>query len=298
MSGTADHQPTVALPPRCNNLASLGRRLLRGRRGARESRTSCQAAVLRTTRPRVDSELRGAEVRYHSAMSPAEALRRCPSGPSSFGPGTNFTDILSRAVWETIGEIVPAHSSAPGSTRATSTWAPSWLSSTRARAVASAIQTAVRGPHEPDVLARRRHLEGRVQGCVRTPGKPSGITVVPPGAESDLPRSTPGAGCCPARGHAPRRDSRTARVESHRFSGSPRISLSDQRPPRVVRRPHRAQGIDRRDLDLELGPVSVSRRAPSRATSPDRGRLHDEVEDGWPCSCPNAYGTPISRAGR
>jgi DNA polymerase-4 len=108
--------------------------------------------------------------------------------------------------------------------------------------------------------------------------KPAGITVVPPGTEArflaPLPvRLLPGVG--------PRAEARlrSAGVETIGAiaalgDGELRTLLPGSLGP-LLR--NRAQGIDSRDLDLELEPVSVSAEDTFARDLRDRERLHDEV---------------------
>ena len=79
----------------------------------------------------------------HSAMSAAEALRRCPTAVF-LRPRHAVYRQYSRAVWETIGEIVP-RVERTGIDEGYLDLGTVARDFTRARAIASAVQTAVRG---------------------------------------------------------------------------------------------------------------------------------------------------------
>ena len=108
--------------------------------------------------------------------------------------------------------------------------------------------------------------------------KPGGITVVPPGTEArflaPLPvRVLPGVG---PRAEARLRTAGVETIGALAALGDPelRTLLPGSLGP-LLR--DRAQGIDRRDLDLELEPVSVSAEDTFARDLTDRERLHDEV---------------------
>ena len=211
----------------------------------------------------------------HSAMSAAEALRRCPSA-IFLRPRHAVYRQYSRAVWETIGEIVP-RIERTGIDEGYLDLGTVAADFTRARAIASAIQTAVRG--RTSLTCSLGVGTSKVVCKIASDRrKPGGITVVPPGTEATflapLPvRVLPGVG--------PRAEARlrTAGVETIG-------ALADLADPELrtllpgslgplLR--NRAQGIDRRDLDLELEPVSVSAEDTFARDVTDRERLHDEV---------------------
>ena len=212
----------------------------------------------------------------HSAMSAAEALRRCPTAVF-LRPRHALYRQYSRVVWDTIGEIVP---------RIERTGIDEGyldLGTVAARLHASSGDR-VRDPdggsrtHEPDVLARRRHVEGRVQDRVRSAqarrhhGRPARDR----GALPRAARGTPAPGRrarAPRRGCGPREWTTIGALAA---LGDPelRTLLPGSLGP-LLR--DRAQGVDPRDLDLELEPVSVSAEDTFARDLTDRERLHDEV---------------------
>jgi DNA polymerase-4 len=108
--------------------------------------------------------------------------------------------------------------------------------------------------------------------------KPGGITVVPPGTEARFlaplaVRILPGVG---PRAETRLRTAGVKTIGALAALGDPelRTLLPGSLGP-LLR--DRAQGIDRRDLDLELEPVSVSAEDTFSRDLTDRDRLHDEV---------------------
>ena len=211
----------------------------------------------------------------HSAMSAAEALRRCPSAVF-LRPRHAVYRQYSRAVWETIGEIVP-RIERTGIDEGYLDLGTVAADFTRARAVASAIQTAVRG--RTSLTCSLGVGTSKVVCKVASDRrKPGGITVVPPGTEATflaplLVRVLPGVG---PRAEARLRTARVETIGALAALGDPELrTLLPGSLGALLR--DRAQGIDRRDLDLELEPVSVSAEDTFARDITDRGRLHDEV---------------------
>jgi DNA polymerase IV len=211
----------------------------------------------------------------HSAMSAAEALRRCPHA-IFLRPRHALYRQYSRAVWGTVGEIVP-RIERTGLDEGYLDLGTVARDFAQARAVASAVQTAVRATTSLtcSLGVGTSKVVCKVASDRRKPG---GITVVPPGTEarflSPLPvRALPGVG--------PRAEERL------RASGVDTVgdlaALSDvalaARLPgsagRVLR--DRARGIDSRDLELDVEPVSVSAEDTFAHDVTDRDVLHAEV---------------------
>jgi DNA polymerase-4 len=211
----------------------------------------------------------------HSAMSAAEALRRCPTAVF-LRPRHALYRQYSRVVWDTIGEIVP-RLERTGIDEGYLDLGTIASDFTRARAIASAIQTAVRG--RTSLTCSLGVATSKVVCKIASDRrKPGGITVVPPGTEAHflapLPvRLLPGVG--------PRAEERlrTAGVETiGALAALPDAELRTLLPGSLgplLR--NRAQGIDPRDLDLELEPVSVSAEDTFARDLADRERLHEEV---------------------
>jgi DNA polymerase-4 len=211
----------------------------------------------------------------HSAMSAAEALRRCPHAVF-LRPRHALYRQYSRVVWDTVGEIAPriertGIDEGYLDLRAVAT------DFTRARAVASAIQTAVRA--RTSLTCSLGVATSKVVCKIASDRrKPGGITVVPPGTErrflAPLPvRLLPGVG--------PRAEERlrTAGIETVGALGDLEDRDVDALLPGSVGRMlrDRARGVDPRELELELEPVSVSAEDTFARDLTDRERLHDEV---------------------
>ena len=211
----------------------------------------------------------------HSAMSAAEALRRCPSAVF-LRPRHALYRQYSRVVWDTVAEIVPRveRTGIDEGYLDLATVAPDF---TRARAIASAVQTAVRG--RTSLTCSLGVATSKVVCKIASDRrKPGGITVVPPGTEATFlaplaVRLLPGVG--------PRAEARlrSAGVETiGALAALGDVELRTLIPGSLgplLR--DRARGIDPRDLDLELEPVSVSAEDTFTRDLTDRERLHDEV---------------------
>jgi DNA polymerase IV len=211
----------------------------------------------------------------HSAMSAAEALRRCPTAVF-LRPRHALYRQYSRVVWDTIGEIVP-RLERTGLDEGYLDLGDVASDFARARAIASAIQTAVRG--RTSLTCSLGVATSKVVCKIASDRrKPGGITVVPPGTEARFVaplavRLLPGVG--------PRAEDRL------RAAGVDTIGALASLPDTKLRTllpgslgpllRNRAQGIDPRDLDLELEPVSVSAEDTFARDLTDRERLHGEV---------------------
>src|SRR6187200_1469914 len=114
----------------------------------------------------------------HSAMSAAEALRRCPHAVF-LRPRHAVYRQYSRVVWDTVGEIVPRveRTGIDEGYLDLGTVARAFM---HARAIASAVQTAVRGRTS---LTCSPGCGTSQVGCKIASGrrKPGGMTVVRPG---------------------------------------------------------------------------------------------------------------------
>jgi DNA polymerase IV len=211
----------------------------------------------------------------HSAMSAAEALRRCPHAVF-LRPRHALYRQYSRVVWDTVGEIVP-RIERTGIDEGYLDLRTVATDFTRARAVASAIQTAVRA--RTDLTGSLGVGASKVVCKIASDRrKPGGITVVPPGTErrflAPLPvRLLPGVG--------PRAEERlrSAGIETVGALGDLEDREVDALLPGTVGRMlrDRARWLDPRDLELELEPVSVSAEDTFARDLTDRERLHDEV---------------------
>jgi DNA polymerase IV len=211
----------------------------------------------------------------HSAMSAAEALRRCPHAVF-LRPRHALYRQYSRVVWDTVEEIVPRveRTGIDEGYLDLGTVAPDFA---RARVVASAVQTAVRG--RTSLTCSLGVGTSKVVCKIGSDRrKPGGLTVVPPGKEAEflapLPvRLLPGVG---PRAEARLRSSGVETIGALAALGDPELrTLIPGSLGPLLR--NRARGIDPRDLDLELEPVSVSAEDTFARDLTDRERLHDEV---------------------
>ena len=211
----------------------------------------------------------------HSAMSAAEALRRCPHAVF-LRPRHALYRQYSRVVWDTVGEIVP-RVERTGIDEGYLDLGTVATDFTHARAIASAVQTAVRG--RTSLTCSLGVGTSKVVCKIASDRrKPGGMTVVRPGTEATFlaplaVRLLPGVG--------PRAEARlrTAGVETiGALAALDGVELRTLLPGSLgplLR--DRARGIDPRDLDLELEPVSVSAEDTFERDLLDRQRLHDEV---------------------
>jgi DNA polymerase IV len=211
----------------------------------------------------------------HSAMSSAEARRRCPRA-IFLRPRHALYRQYSRAVWDTVAEVVP-RIERTGIDEGYLDLATVADDFSRARAVASAIQTAVRAATSLtcSLGVSTSKVVCKIASDRRKPG---GITVVPPGREArflaPLPvRLLPGVG--------PRAEDRLARAGIDTIGGLAALTDTELRgvlPGSVgVLLRDRARGIDPRDLELELEQVSVSAEDTFVKDVSERTVLHAEV---------------------
>jgi len=211
----------------------------------------------------------------HSAMPAAEALRRCPQAVF-VRPRHALYRQYSRAVWETVAEIVPRieRTGLDEGYLDLGTVASSFAA---ARAVASAVQTSVRA--KTSLTCSLGVGTSKVVCKIASDRrKPGGITVVPPGTEArflaPLPvRVLPGVG--------PRAEEKLKRSEIETIGGLAALDDAQLRSllPGAVGRllRDRARGVDPRDLELEVEPVSVSAEDTFARDLSDRAALHTEV---------------------
>jgi DNA polymerase-4 len=215
------------------------------------------------------------EYGIHSAMSAAEALRRCPQAVF-VRPRHALYRQYSRAVWDTVGELVP-RIERTGIDEGYLDLATVARDFSQARAVASAVQTSVRATTSLtcSLGVSTSKVVCKIASDRRKPG---GITVVPPGREpaflAPLPvRLLPGVG--------PRAEERLGRAGIGTIGGLAALSDTELKailPGSVgLLLRDRALGIDPRDLDLELEQVSVSAEDTFARDVSERTVLHAEV---------------------
>jgi DNA polymerase-4 len=211
----------------------------------------------------------------HSAMSAAEALRRCPHAVF-VRPRHVLYRQYSRAVWDTVAEIVP-RIERTGIDEGYLDLATVARDFSQARAVASAVQTSVRATTSLtcSLGVSTSKVVCKIASDRRKPG---GITVVPPGREprflAPLPvRLLPGVG--------PRAEERLNRAGIETIGGLAGLSDTELKailPGSVgLLLRDRARGIDPRDLELELEQVSVSAEDTFARDVSERAVLHSEV---------------------
>ena len=224
----------------------------------------------------------------HSAMSCAEALRRCPEAVFVRPRHALYRD-YSRAVWTAIREVVPTveRTGLDEGYLDLGEVAADFLG---ARRVAEAVQAAVRGADRADLLARRRDDEGRREGRVRpAQARRADRRAGRAGRPRSSRRSTSASSRASAR--APR--SACAPPASRRSARSPRSTTRALRrllPGKVgTMLRDRARGIDprglethgRADLDLDGGDLRARHRRPraaARRAPPDGRRLAEHLE--------------------
>jgi len=206
-------------------------------------------------------------------MSAAEALRRCPQAVF-LRPRHSLYREYSRSVWDSIGAIVPTveRTGIDEGYLDLGEIAADFL---RARELAEAVQTAVRGTTRLTCSLGVASLKV-VAKVASDRRKPGGLTVVRPGREAaflaPLPlRLLPGIG--------PRADERL------RAAGIETIgevaALPDGHPllpgkvGSMLR--DRARGVDPRQLEVSTERISISQEETFPRDIGDTERLHDEL---------------------
>lgn len=210
-----------------------------------------------------------------SAMSSAEALRRCPE-VVFVRPRHSLYRQYSQEVWAAIGEVVP-RVERTGLDEGYLDIGSVVAEFAQARAIGEAVQTAVRA-RTSLTCALGISTSKVVCKVASDRRKPGGITVVPPGAEArflaPLPvRSLPGVG--------PKAEERLRAAGIATVGGLAALSDLELRavlPGQVgLLLRDRALGIDPRDLELDTERVSVSVEETFERDIADRATLHAEV---------------------
>jgi DNA polymerase-4 len=210
-----------------------------------------------------------------SAMSAAEALRRCPEAVS-VRPRHALYREYSEAVWTAVGEIVP-RVERTGLDEGYLDLGTVLDSFAGARRLAEAVQVAVRGSTSLSCSlgVSTTKVVCKVASDRRKPG---GITVVPPGREAGFlasfpTRVLPGVG--------PRAAERLAGAGVATIGELAALSDAALRavlPGQVGRLLcDRARGLDPRDLDLDAERVSYSTEETFERDLTDRATLHAEL---------------------
>ena len=211
----------------------------------------------------------------HSAMSCAEALRRCPEAVFVRPRHALYRD-YSRAVWTAIREVVPTveRTGLDEGYLDLGEVAADFLG---ARRVAEAVQAAVRGATalSCSLGVATTKVVAKVASDRRKPG---GLTVVRPGREAAFlapfdVRLLPGVG--------PRAEERL------RAAGVPTIgalaALDDARLRRLLPGKvgtmlrDRARGIDPRGLETQVERISISTEETFERDLTDRSSMHGEL---------------------
>jgi DNA polymerase IV len=211
-----------------------------------------------------------------SAMSCAEALRRCPE-TVFVRPRHSLYSQYSGSVWTAIREVVPRVERTGVDEGYLDLASAIGEDFARARAVAEAVQTAVRGATSLSCSlgVSTAKVVCKVASDRRKPG---GITVVPPGREARFlapyaVRALPGVG--------PRAEARLRAAAVETVGGLAALSDLELRAVlpgsvgRLLR--DRARGIDDRDLELGGERISISVEETFERDLTDRDALHEEL---------------------
>jgi DNA polymerase-4 len=211
----------------------------------------------------------------HSAMSAAEALRRCPEAVF-LRPRHALYRQYSQAVWSAVREVVP-RVERTGLDEGYLDLGSVARSFSEGRRLAEAVQAAVRGSTSLSCSlgVSTSKVVCKVASDRRKPG---GITVVPPGREAaflaPLPtRLLPGVG--------PRSEERLAQAGVRHIGELavlPDAALRALLPGQVGRLLRdRARGIDPRDLELGSERISISTEETFERDLADRAAIHAEL---------------------
>ena len=211
----------------------------------------------------------------HSAMSAAEARRRCPHAVF-VRPRHRLYSTYAAAVWDTVREVVPTveRTGMDEGYLALDEVAGDFLA---ARAVAEAVQASVRG--STSLSASLGVATCKVVAKVASDRrKPGGLMVVPRGREAaflapfDI-RLLPGVG---PRSEARLRAAGVTTVGALASVDDPTLRrLLPGKVGSMLR--ERARGIDPRPIETAVERVSVSREETFPEDVSDRRRLHDEL---------------------
>jgi DNA polymerase IV len=211
----------------------------------------------------------------HSAMSCAEALRRCPEAVFVRPRHTLYRE-YSRAVWAAVREVVPTveQTGIDEGYLDLGQIAPDFLS---ARKLAEAVQAAVRGA--TSLTCSLGVASCKVVAKVASDRrKPGGLTVVGPGKEAAFlapfdVRLLPGVG---PRAEERLRAAGVATIGA--LAGLDDIALRRLLPGKVGRLLRdRARGIDVRTLETQVERVSISTEETFERDVGDRAQLHAEL---------------------
>jgi DNA polymerase-4 len=215
------------------------------------------------------------EFGIHSAMSAAEALRRCPHAVF-VRPRHSLYREYSRSVWESVRAIVPTVERT-GLDEGYLDLEEVAVDFLRARELAEAVQTAVRGTTQ--LTCSLGVATSKVVAKVASDSrKPGGITVVLPGREASFlaplaVRKLPGVG--------PRSAERLARAGIETVGALAAIdddALRELMPGKVGRLLRdRARGIDPRGLETLTERISISQEETFPRDIDQPALLHAEL---------------------
>jgi DNA polymerase-4 len=211
----------------------------------------------------------------HSAMSCAEALRRCPDAVFIQSRHSLYRQ-YSQHVWETVRGVVPTveRTGLDEGYLDVGEVADGFLS---ARKVAEAVQTAVRAA--TSLTCSLGVSSSKVVAKIASDHrKPGGLTVVPPGTEARFlspfdVRRLPGVG--------PKAEQRLVAAGVGTIGALAAVGDADLRrllpgsAGRVLR--DRAKGIDPRGLELQTERISISVENTFERDLTDRPQLHAEL---------------------
>ena len=211
----------------------------------------------------------------HSAMSCAEALRRCPAAVFVRPRHGRYRE-YSRAVWSAIRQVVPTveQTGIDEGYLDVGEVASDFLG---ARRVAEAVQAAVRG--STSLTCSLGVSSCKVVAKVASDRrKPGGITVVPAGREAAFlapfdVRKLPGVG---PKAEERMRGAAIATIGDLAALGDGELRrLLPGKVGLLLR--DRARGIDPRPLELDVDRISISTEETFDRDIADRDRLHDEL---------------------
>jgi DNA polymerase IV len=218
---------------------------------------------------------RAREFGIHSAMSCAEALRRCPHAVF-LRPRKAVYSAYSRAVWDAVREVVPTVERT-GLDEGYLDVGEVAAGFAQARSVAEAVQTAVRGATSLtcSLGVSTCKVVAKIASDQRKPG---GLVVVPPGREAAFlapfeVRRLPGVG--------PRAETRlrAARVETigalAGLADDDLLTLLPGKIGKLLR--DRARGIDPRGLETQSQRVSISQEETFTRDMSDVAQLRAEL---------------------
>jgi DNA polymerase-4 len=211
----------------------------------------------------------------HSAMSCAEALRRCPHAVF-LPPSRGLYSQYSRAVWAVVREVVPTVERT-GLDEGYLDLGEVAESFRAVRPLAEAVQTAVKGATSLSCSlgVGTCKVVAKVASDRRKPG---GIMIVRPGREAAFlapfaVRLLPGVG--------PRAEERLRKAGIETIGGLAALSDADLgrllsgKVGRLLR--DRARGIDPRPLELESESISIGHEETFERDVSDRAQLHAEL---------------------